>query len=56
MTKRPTVNRENATIRIPADLFKQIDKRKRKIPLIIDYTEHACIIKVDFDKLRRKGE
>lgn len=54
MEKQITVSRVNPLVRIPAVLFKGIDKRKRRIPLVVDYDNGRCIVKIDVDKI--KGE
>lgn len=49
--KKIKVDRANPLIRIPALLFKNIDKRKRKIPLIITFDNLECSVIIDQDKL-----
>ena len=49
--KKIKVDRANPLIRIPALLFRAIDKRKRKIPLIITFDNLECSIIIDQDKL-----
>ena len=50
--KKVKVNRENPLIRIPALLFKDIDKRKRKIPLIITFDNLECSIIINQEEIR----
>ena len=54
-TKRVKVDRYNALVRIPASMIKSIDKRKRKIPLVVTYNNTQCIIRVDEKKLYKAG-
>jgi len=50
--KKVKVNRENPLIRIPALLFKDIDKRKRKIPLIITFDNLECSIIINQEEIK----
>ena len=52
--KRVKIDRANPLIRIPALLFKAIDKRKRKIPLLITFDNLECSIIIDYDELEAK--
>ena len=45
-----TVSRVNPLIRIPARLFKNIDKRKKRIPLKVYYNDYQCTIEVDLEQ------
>ena len=49
MTKRIQIDRKNPIIRIPAKVFDSIDKRKRKIPVVVKIEHTNPIIKVDLD-------
>ncbi len=51
--KEIKVNRVNPLIRIPALLFKSIDKRKRKIPLTITFDDTECSIVVNKELLNK---
>ena len=53
-TKILNVDRKNPLIRIPASLFKHIDKRKRKIPITVTTTENAVTIKIN--KIANKAQ
>ncbi len=58
MTKKTIrVNRANPLIRIPAELFKDIDKRKKKIPLIvaIDNISNHLTVMIDYKELNDNG-
>jgi hypothetical protein len=48
--KEITVSRVNPLIRVPAVLFKGIDKRKRKIPLTITSEETKITIELSQSK------
>ena len=41
----------NAIVRVPASLFKGIDKRKRRIPIIMITDGAECVITVDRARL-----
>jgi len=49
--KELKVSRVNPLIRIPARLFDGIDKRKRRIPLVMIFAKDGCTIMVDRARL-----
>ena len=49
--KKIRVDRTNPLVRIPALLFKDIDKRKRRIPLIVTFDNSECSVIIDREKL-----
>ena len=53
MTKELSVRRLSPIIRIPAVLFKGVDKRKDKIPITVTWTEDFCTVNVNKDKLKK---
>ena len=48
-SKTIRVDRSNPLIRIPAKMFQEIDKRKRKIPLKINYNHISDSMNINID-------
>jgi hypothetical protein len=48
-TKYLKVDRKNPLVRLPAEIFNGIDKRKRKIPIRFDHNVLSSIITIYVD-------
>ena len=51
LKKELKISRINSIVRVPASLFEGIDKRKRKIPIIMITDGAECVITVDRARL-----
>ncbi len=51
LLKKLTITRANPLVRLPAILFKTIDKRKKKIPLMVTYDNSVFVVEIDKEKL-----
>jgi len=50
------VKKNNPVVRLPAQLFKKIDKRKQNIPMVLAFDKDLVVVFVDRPKLNSEGK
>lgn len=50
------VKKNNPVVRLPAQLFKKIDKRKQNIPMVLAFDKDLVVVFVDTPKLNSESK